>query len=1499
MQWKNACTPIWRVFLTHNSEKCGVEVAIDSSLSKCVDPSASTTRLWQQSPASTKRQRAGEVGSLAKGFTLTTELAEIEREFREQWRGYHPGAFQTYLDRSAPDEHDELLTRLLSAELEFAYLPPKNTASDAPHEQPAASASSAGESTEAAGIGDDDEDEERIRPSLNIFLAHYPTLTKRKDLIIRLAVLEYALRLRYDPTPPKPESYLSFCRDADETCQEHLVRLLQQTEEKIPVGRFDDDEFRVERKSDDSTVRDEGDSTGRISLEPLPNNLGWFLLIDLISRGGMGFVYSAIDLRSAAPVAVKVMRRDDSWSIYRFIEEFSWLSQVNHPNLVKLYDACAEGDLRYFSMEMVQGRTIDEWFRQSIRSRPDPWSPLRKVLAQTASALQFLHHNGAIHCDIKCSNLMITSKRRAVLLDMGLASREGGAGAGLGTLQYTAPEVLLTEKHTRASDWFSFGLMIYEIVTGTFEPKFKNHDGTSSLRLRQDLKTGGRSTGNLEIDVDDLRRQMEHCDSDLVDLCCDLLDPNPDERPQGNDVVERLGGTLFLNLGASKYLGREEVQVQLSDFVKQTQEESLSRFVLLRGESGIGKTSTLKTWIENFDKANHYLLRVRCYHQDKTPLRLLNALVQELVLELSAHPTFLWRESLETHIEGISQVFPQVRQLVDSGMDFKESIRTAKSQSEEARFTRELMKWLVELSQLKPFLIIVDDAQWADEKSLAWLVELVGRQDIAVTVIVVDENDQSALERQIAKATRLTTDKPAGASSDRENQVLIESLTISPLSEETSRELIRHWQGIAALEIGDAVYDDLIERSQGSPLLLRELFQTYAHYRLRDSITDEEWLNNYSKPSLRSRFSLLPVDAEIILQFLAVAGQPLSFHQLQMVSRILPKDLQHHLNLLESQGWITSRLDSVESAIEIAHDRFRRAVLSTVPEDRLQRRHARMARMLSSSVPPPWSRMGLHFWKAGQFTEAAACYAQAARNAKETGSFLEAIQFLDRAKHKDADRKPREVRDVKRLEADCLAGLGNSIKAAQFYEELMDSSEDSKERLLLQCLAGEQWIRGGQLEPGLKALQAVLSKLGLSGLNKSQSVVSKFMLQLGFNAKMPISAPVSPTKSNRAFDPLYRSLNRVTVPLTFLDNELGPNLVLLLKRHAEKEGAELDRAISLMHFASLLTLGKRRFQRLGLQWLRLGRQYAKKAGIVEPVMGTYNFALLLSSMQRGRVQQAQTFANRSIRWYARESLNRQWELQFVGWGQLTCFWETMRLQQLRTSTLEHRESAEQRSDPIGRYFAHVSAGHYSDLVVDDVEGARSALRLAEGAISSQSFQSPRFFLWLSRIKQELYEGNYEKAYETLDRDWNQLDKAYVFRTKHYRWLALCVQLCCCLVMLREGLGKKSEILRRARNGLTQFRKLEYRPFTMYADAFEISLSAIEGQPLSLSRIQLTVDEFEHFGHTLYANALRWHLGCHESTRDALQEAQDRFAAECCVRPDRLMEILIPLSRNGD
>ncbi len=181
---------------------------------------------------------------------------------------------------------------------------------------------------------------------------------------------------------------------------------------------------------------------------------------------------------------------------------------------------------------------------------------------------------------------------------------------------------------------------------------------------------------------------------------------------------------------------------------------------------------------------------------------------------------------------------------------------------------------------------------------------------------------------------------------------------------------------------------------------------------------------------------MLPPITEKVLQFLAVSPQPLGIHQLQTASRIMPGQLLAELNHLSGQGWIRWNGTTLDSELEISHERFREVVLQAMMEDRLQRRHYRLARMLSSEVPPPWRRIAHHYSEAHQYREAAACYMEGARAAAKRLSFAEALWMLERAFHPQAQRTEQETRTAQRLKADCLAGHGNSLAAAESYQEL-------------------------------------------------------------------------------------------------------------------------------------------------------------------------------------------------------------------------------------------------------------------------------------------------------------------------------------------------------------------------------------------------------------------------------------------------------------------------------
>ena len=619
---------------------------------------------------------------------MDLDVSALEHEFRNSWRLYEPARVSEFVERVSEDSRPELLTRLLSAELEYFYQPPTLA------------------STLADSSSDIDEEDERIQPRVRLFVMRYPQLREKPEYLMRLIVLEYALRLRYDPRHPNADSYLDLCYDR----QDHLVQLLELTESRLHrVGI--ETELSNDVRQSGSTVKEE--VSVPLAFGPLPMNLGCFLLTQSIGRGGMGQVFSAIDLRNTAPVAVKVMRRVDAWSVFRFNEEFSWLSKLSHPNLVRLYDTYSEGDLRYFSMELVEGQSVREWFRQ-LPNLDNRWESIRRLFAQIASAIHFLHIQGIIHRDVKCSNVMVTKRSRAILLDLGLAVRNDPESLHrnlegerfIGTPQYMAPEVIDGGELSNAYDWYGLGVTLYETLT----------DGPPPIHVDLSQNAAGNRYRLQRTEIEDRLRDVPE---DLVDLCLSLMNSSPSARPSGPEIITRLGSqveTTFEHFGKPECKGRAE---QLAELDTALQVSTDSRcLVRLKGQSGIGKTTLVHHWLRNINASSWRVLSLRSYRQDHAPLRLSNSLTQELVRELSLTSRMDWEDAVQRYAKPLGRIFPQILQLAEierRGPAIVDRSKSAKKRDSSLRALRELLS---ELSQKKPIVLVVDDAQWADNESI-------------------------------------------------------------------------------------------------------------------------------------------------------------------------------------------------------------------------------------------------------------------------------------------------------------------------------------------------------------------------------------------------------------------------------------------------------------------------------------------------------------------------------------------------------------------------------------------------------------------------------------------------------------------------------------------------------------------------------------------------------------------------------------------------------------
>jgi serine/threonine protein kinase/tetratricopeptide (TPR) repeat protein len=200
--------------------------------------------------------------------------------------------------------------------------------------------------------------------------------------------------------------------------------------------------------------------------------LGPYEILSLLGRGGTGEVYEARDTRLDRKVAVKVLAKevaDDPDQHARFEREARVISQLNHPHICALHDVGESGGARYLVFELLEGETLANRLRRGAL----PIAELVPCANQIADALEAAHQRGVVHRDLKPANVMLTQVGTK-LLDFGLAKAidvdvdvtQTAAGTIVGTVAYMSPEQAQGKVLDARSDVFSFGAVLYELVSG-------------------------------------------------------------------------------------------------------------------------------------------------------------------------------------------------------------------------------------------------------------------------------------------------------------------------------------------------------------------------------------------------------------------------------------------------------------------------------------------------------------------------------------------------------------------------------------------------------------------------------------------------------------------------------------------------------------------------------------------------------------------------------------------------------------------------------------------------------------------------------------------------------------------------------------------------------------------------------------------------------------------------------------------------------------------------
>lgn len=227
----------------------------------------------------------------------------------------------------------------------------------------------------------------------------------------------------------------------------------------------------------------QGDKTKSFVVLAKDTLVGHYKIISRIGAGGMGEVYLAEDTKLNRTVALKFLSSflaNDTNAKSRFTREAHAAAKINHPNIVHIYEVSEFEDRPYFAMEYIDGDSL----RDYAKKRRLGFEEIIGISIQICEGLQEAHRAGVVHRDIKPSNIAIDNSGRVRILDFGLAKVQSDesitrSGSTVGTYSYMSPEQVRGKDIDHRSDIFSFGVVLYELITS--KKPFTGSDDASIL----------------------------------------------------------------------------------------------------------------------------------------------------------------------------------------------------------------------------------------------------------------------------------------------------------------------------------------------------------------------------------------------------------------------------------------------------------------------------------------------------------------------------------------------------------------------------------------------------------------------------------------------------------------------------------------------------------------------------------------------------------------------------------------------------------------------------------------------------------------------------------------------------------------------------------------------------------------------------------------------------------------------------------------------------------
>jgi adenylate cyclase len=712
----------------------------------------------------------------------------------------------------------------------------------------------------------------------------------------------------------------------------------------------------------------------------------------------MGEVCLADDLMLHRQVALKFVTSAGGDVLEQLLSEARAAASLDHPFICSIYEVTTLSGRPCIAMEFVRGQTLE----RRLRRGPVAVTDALHIAEEIAEALEAAHRRRVIHRDLKPANVMLTEDQHIKVMDFGLATRLPVDGVDdpipgrvasqeIGTLRgtpaYMAPEQIRGDVADRRSDIFSFGILLYELLSGVNPFQRGTIDATLTAIL-------GESIGHLH-------DRLPAIPPSVGDIVARLLGKDPVQRHQSfsevrsdlRRVAADLSGLRVRTMvplverpdeAVRTLIGRDAERARLRQIITDAT-YGRGALVLLSGEAGVGKSHLAHDAQNAARREGFQTLVGRCYEQQgAAPL---SPYIEVLEDAARLMPGSEFRQAMGPSASELAKLLPELHRLFP---DLPPPLELPPQLRQRFLFTN-IREFFTRSAHIRPLLIFIDDLQWADESTLQFTQHLAHAVAALPIVIVVAYRDVDVA----APPPRPTLQNLLGRVRGQRGATLAPQAIKSALNDlvcqgRACEIALRSFDEagvrgmLAALGSGDPppqLARRFMEQTGGNPLFVAELFRYLNEEgRLFDAKNrwrrDVEFSSGDVPESLRivleRRLQRISEGAREVLRAAAIIGRHFELDVLAAVADVDDDALIAALDEAEQSRLIRGPSGRQEVAWRFPHDLIRQALAAPLSQLRRQRLHVRIAdamARLDTPARPYTSDIAHHLYSAGRMAD--------------------------------------------------------------------------------------------------------------------------------------------------------------------------------------------------------------------------------------------------------------------------------------------------------------------------------------------------------------------------------------------------------------------------------------------------------------------------------------------------------------------------------------------------